>query len=775
MPRISHMIRKPSFQGILVVLFLLLPILSVAQTGLLEGRVTDAATGEPLPFTSITVDQAKGSTAGAEAYFSIALEPGYYTLHFHHLGYKPLQMDSVYLQAGDRHFLKVRMEAEAMILQDVVISAGRYAQRIANTTVSMQVLQAAQIQQNLSFDLEQSLEKLPGVDIIDGQANIRSGSGWSYGAGSRVLVLVDELPLLSPDASDAKWNLLPIENIEQVEVLKGASSALYGSAALNGVINIRTAWPAQKQETRMALMSGLYMEPKRKELIWDEGRLAAVSGIQFTHGRRWKHTDLLLSANAVDDPGYRKNNFERRIRLNTKLRYRPPKSPGLDYGLSASLMSLDLTDFLLWKDADSGAWVQNPETVTHNQGSRFYLDPFLNYFAPDGGKHQFRSRFFQTRNLFPDDPAKDNEAIQLYSEYQYQRQWKNLDMIAGMATTFTRSEAALFGNHRYRNLALFAQVDHTAGRLRTSLGGRYESFRLNEEQESRPVFRAGLNYQLFEYTFLRASVGQGFRFPSIAEKYTTTRVGGVNVFPNPYLEAEYGWNAEFGLRQGYRLGRVQGYLDAAAFYTEYRNMMEFSFGFYDTLTFLPTTEYLSLDNMGFQSQNIGSATIPGLDISLTGEISRKAVKAGYLLGYTYTHPQDQNTDSLYRSGKSCDSDMLKYRYRHSFSAAFNLQYRRWELGYSFLRHSFMECVDQVFVDPVLGNLILPGYGEYREENRGRAYQLADIRLAYAFEKNWKASIMLRNVANRENAGRPGDIQAPRMLMLRIEGRFHQAD
>jgi len=70
----------------------------------------------------------------------------------------------------------------------------------------------------------------------------QGGSGYSYGAGSRVLVLVDDLPLLSPDAGDVKWDYLPVENISQVEIIKGASSVLYGSSALNGIINVRTAY-----------------------------------------------------------------------------------------------------------------------------------------------------------------------------------------------------------------------------------------------------------------------------------------------------------------------------------------------------------------------------------------------------------------------------------------------------------------------------------------------------------------------------------------------------
>ena len=86
------------------------------------------------------------------------------------------------------------------------------------------------------------MNQSPSVHIVDGQANIRSGSGWSYGAGSRVMVMVDGMPLMNGDQGGVEWQLVPMENISQIEVIKGASSVLFGSSALNGTINIRTAY-----------------------------------------------------------------------------------------------------------------------------------------------------------------------------------------------------------------------------------------------------------------------------------------------------------------------------------------------------------------------------------------------------------------------------------------------------------------------------------------------------------------------------------------------------
>ena len=125
-------------------------------------------------------------------------------------------------------------------------------------------------------DIQTAMEQVPGVNITDGQANIRGGSGWSYGAGSRVLVMVDDMPLISGDAGQVQWKLIATENINQVEVIKGASSALYGSSALNGVINIRTAFPKLSEiekhpsvgYTKITTHFGVTDHAKRDVLNW---------------------------------------------------------------------------------------------------------------------------------------------------------------------------------------------------------------------------------------------------------------------------------------------------------------------------------------------------------------------------------------------------------------------------------------------------------------------------------------------------------------------------
>ena len=139
------------------------------------------------------------------------------------------------------------MNEDAELIKTVIVSAGKFEQRIEETTVSVEVIKPGLISDKNTTNIQTAIDQVPGVNITDGQANIRGGSGWSYGAGTRVQVLVDDMPLISGDAGQAQWSLISTENINQVEIIKGASSALW-LFSLNGVINIRTAYPGDNPE-----------------------------------------------------------------------------------------------------------------------------------------------------------------------------------------------------------------------------------------------------------------------------------------------------------------------------------------------------------------------------------------------------------------------------------------------------------------------------------------------------------------------------------------------
>ncbi|NSW45286.1 MAG: TonB-dependent receptor [Bacteroidales bacterium] len=761
-----------------------------SQNVLISGYVKDKKTHEPLPGVNIVLDDNSGAATDVNGFYSFkSNKGGYQTIKFNFLGYQTYSQ-TINLSDKEQLNLNVELEENIQVIDEVVVSASKFEQKISEVTVSMEVIKPKLLENNNVISMETAINKIPGVDITGDQPSIRGGSGYSYGAGTRVMLLVDDMPLISPDAGDIKWNFLPIENVSQIEVIKGAASALFGSSALNGVINVRTAYPKFEPETKVTIFNGIYMNPKRKELKWWGQTQPLFVGSNLFHMQRYKNLDIVLGASGYSDNGYRQSETEERIRGNFNLRYRFPKKEGWAIGLNGNLMNIDKTDFFLWQNADSGAWRQDPASVTRNIGTRINIDPFFTFYTSPNDKHNIRTRYFYVKNRVPGDSSKDSHSGLYYAEYLFQHQVKdNFTYSLGALHVYSDIQGKLFDKHNATNIAIYGQMDKKINKFNLSAGIRAEYFRIDKTESKsvingdtivdipiQPVARIGVNYQLAEHTFIRSSFGQGYRFPSIAEKFTYTNVGALNIFPNPNLKPETGWSAEIGIKQGVKISNWNGYLDASAFWQEYNKMMEYTFGFYDPktyraldihnpddLTIIATYGYKAL---GFQSQNIGHAKITGFDITFTGMGSFFGIPATLLAGYTYTNPIDLNDKD---SSKSTSSNMLKYRYYHSLKGDFQLDFKKISTGISLLYQSYMVNIDKAFEDltgdgPGVGIELLPGLYEYRQKHN-KGYIVFDYRISWNITEQSKLSLVVKNIFNKEYMGRPGDIRPPRNVSL----------
>jgi outer membrane receptor protein involved in Fe transport len=753
--------------------FLLTAVSLPAQDAYVRGTVTDSASGEALIGVVIRAGSGGGTVSDVNGGYLLAAKPGPQTVSFEYSGYakQDVQLD---LESGKTLQLDVKLVNTSKQLNVVVISSGRYEQNIGEVPVSIEVLKPRLIENKNISNVETIMDQVPGVTMTDGQANIRGGSGFSYGAGSRVLLVVDEMPMLSGDANDVKWNYLPIENVSQVEVMKGASSALFGSSALNGVIHFRTAYPTDKPATTITMHTGFYDEPKRPELRWWRNANPTYSGFNVAHSRQLGNWDLVFGGHLFNDDGYRYLETEQRQRFNMNTRYRFKKIPGLNAGVNTNMMRTTGGLFLLWYN-DSLAYIPADSTLQNYKNYRFNVDPFVNYIGANGHRHALRTRYFRTDNN--NDLNQGSTADFYYGEYQYQYKFKNaVTVTAGVVGSYTNVESDLYMNHTGANTSAYAQFDKKFfSRLFVTVGVRGEYFRVDTAATEysmvlgkdtltlpfRPVMRAGVNYQVSEATYLRISYGQGYRFPCIAEKFVRTDASGLQIYPNPGLQPEYGQSAEIGIKQGVRVGQWKGYADLAIFWMQYENMMEFAFGAYGT----PSDP---LFGFGFRSVNIGTTRTRGIDVSIMGQGKIGQLDVSLLAGYTYMDPVSLRwnpaEDTLVNTSHE---NILKYRYRHIAKFDGEVSYKKFTFGASMRYNSFMENIDKIFEQAVA---VLPGIKSYRERfNQGDL--VFDTRMMYQVTERARVSLITNNVFNRENSSRPADVQAPRNFALQVMVKF----
>jgi outer membrane receptor protein involved in Fe transport len=764
----------------ILALFFLIPfsLFLTAQNAFIKGTCIDAKTQEKLIGVTITVDDTSGMVTDVNGNYFFKASVGNHQLVYKLVGYPPL-VKSIGLQDKDTLTETILLERDPKQLNIVVISAGRFEQKLTDVTVSMEVLKPSLIENKGIQTMEQAMDQVPGVNVIDGQANIRGGSGFSYGAGSRVLLMVDEMPMLTADAGDVKWNFLPIENCEQVEVIKGASSALFGSSAMNGVIHFRTAYAKEEPETKINFTTGIYDKPRRKELVWWKDGNPTYTGMNFYHAQKIKNLDLVIGGNLYNDEGYRYLETEQRYRTNVNVRYNFQKIKGLQIGVNINTAGIKGGLFLIWENPDS-AYYPVGGSLSHYSNQRTNIDPFINYLTKNNGRHTLRSRFFRSNNV--NNANQSSVADVYYTEYQYQQHFKNeLTWTLGAVYNYNEVHANdLYGTHFSANASAYTQLDKKWKRLTASMGIRAEYFKTDSiethetiyalmdvskpiarQSKIKPVIRFGLNYQVLATTYLRTSFGQGFRFPSIAERYIRTSASGLEIYPNDSLTAESGWSAEIGIKQLLKIGEWKGYIDVAGFWTEYRNMMEFTFGQHGDPLKDP------LFGLGFKSQNIGNTRIRGIEASMAGQGKIGQMSIIALIGYVYIDPRQTDFDILLDSAKNTTkTNLLKYRYEHSGKADIEFGYKKVSTGVSMRATSFMANIDSFFEN----FYFFPGMSKYRMTHK-KGDAVIDYRISYQLIKTAKLSFIVNNIANREVMGRPADMQPPRVFAVQLGLKF----
>lgn len=710
--------------------------------------------------------------------------------------------------AGD---VTIKLGEPVKELGMVVVSAGRRKQTIEEVPVAMEIIRPQLIDNKGIANLEQAVNQTPGVFTMDGQVSIRGGSGYAYGAGSRVLLLWNGMPLLSGYAGDTQWNAIPMEQASQVEVMKGAASVLYGSGALNGVISLQEKEPNEKSETKIKLQYGLYDNPSRASLKW-WSRTPMNQQIELFNSKmhkRWGHT---ISTTLFHNDGYRQGEIEYRGRVSGTIYFRPQKIDRLKAGIGFNYQTQKTGSFLIWDSAEKGYQpsgyadtTAGASTLNYSLGNRFFIDPYLKYIDKKNNRHTLKTRSYLATNNILNNPDQSNGAVILFTDYQFQKQMDNgVTLTSGASNIANIVRSRLFGDHTSNNIAAYFQYEQKVKKFDVVAGIRLEYFQMDGKRGDSdfkfsknstfalpfyPVLRTGFHYELMKYTHLRASIGQGIRYPSVAERYTSTRVGALNIFQNPALTPEIGWAAEIGIKQGVKIGGWKGMLDISGFINEYKDMIEFSFGLYN-----PTNgnqinpgsqeglnEYNALlgqgytitDMIGFRAMNAESARISGIDVSFNSFGSIGDFEIISLIGYTYMNPISLNMDSSYTMWNSdSTTNMLKYRFKHLAKADVEVNYKKkYSLGLSMRYNSFMRNIDKVFEEPIAGSTyILPGLKEYRQIYNG-GNLVFDARIAYKFNDKYRVSFIANNILNAEVTSRPGDIQPPRNYAVQVQMKF----
>ena len=320
---------------------------SAAQQFSVSGTVTDTA-GSPVPGVNIIVEgTGTGTAADTGGRYKIEnLFSGKYTLKFTAVGYSTVTID---FDLEDKsRVIDVTLRQKPVESAQVIVTAGKRAQYLSDLPVSADVIHSDEFAKKNISDLENALRYVPGVNMTEDQISIRGSSGYSRGAGSRVLLALDGIPFYTGDTGETIWEMIPTAAIQRVEIIKGAASSLYGSTAIGGVINVITRDIPENPATFIKTFAGVYDKPSYTEWRWSpENRF--FNGFTLAHSQRFGKMGLELSLTRLEDMSYKQNGFSHKYIGFLKSNINITQSSSIT--LLANTLNKKGGNFYYWKDS----------------------------------------------------------------------------------------------------------------------------------------------------------------------------------------------------------------------------------------------------------------------------------------------------------------------------------------------------------------------------------------------------------------------------------------
>ena len=711
-----------------------------AAGGSVAGRVTAGGEGGALAGVNVRLEgTVRGTTTGVRGEYRIpGIPAGRATLLFSLVGYLREVRTGVTVEEGKETVLDVALTASAIQSEQVVVTAGKREQSLQDVPVSISVLDASEISQRNSTSLEDALRYIPGVNMTGTQVNIRGSSGYSLGAGSRVLMLLDGIPFLAGDTGELNFESIPMGQVDRIEVVKGASSALYGSNALGGVVNIITRPIPETPETIVRTYGGLYNKPTYDLWKWSD-KSRYFNGQSFSHMRRVGDLGVSVFFSRQIDDGYRENDYRRRFNFLMKMRedFSSTGSVTLTFGLAYQFMG----QFLYWRNVDSALITPLRHPSDNIKSTRYFLSGQYNTALSDQLLFTVKAMWYH--NDWGFQQSGDPERTESLSDGARLEALSTLllggsqTLTCGVDGNIDIIGGGMFGDRQIGGLALFAQDEaKLLDVLTLTLGARFDlqSVGLNGEGgQINP--KVALLYRPIAGTALRASFGEGFRVPSLPEAFVEAGSTGLLAVPNKDLKPERSKSYEAGLSQS--LGDI-GSIDFAAFRSDIDNLIEpglFAVG----------------PDLQVQWRNVTKARVQGFETSCQARFFSGGLVCDF--GYTYVYPEDLT-----------HNDILKYRPRHVLHGDVRGKAGWLSASADFRFVSRIERIDDELVDAGVipdGDQRVPVY--VTDIRVGADLSITGIPLS--------VSLLVNNLFQHNYVELIGNVMPPRTYVLVLESRF----
>ncbi len=635
--------------------------------------------GEHIPFANIMI---KNTTLGTATdvtghYILLHIPEGTYTVIAQALGYKP-EEKQIEIVTGQTIELNFDLEVDALGLEEVVVTGDRNLKSRKESAVVVSTLTPKALESGYTVNISEGLNYCGGLRMENNCQNCGANQVRMNGLdGSYSQILINSRPIFSGLAGVYALELIPINMIERIEVVRGGGSALYGSNAIAGTINLILKDPVSNNfeigTTGSLIGVGIDGVNPVPELNVNFNT-SIVSSDMRTGMSLYGFSGLKEPFDANGD-GFSELSKTRNLTVGAKIyhRFNQKNKITLDY--------FNITD-----DRRGGNMFDSPEHVADIAESVNHKinTVALNYDRFYRESDQL-SVYASMQNINRDSYYGAEQALNGYGNTkdlsysagtQYTMRFEKASLVAGVENTgsilsdnklayldidnaviidseissIPYKENTLIANQNMNTIGMYSQYEHKIGLLKLSLGARYDHYQITQKNQNTSQSgnvlspRANVLVDVTKSLQARASYSQGFRAPQVFDEDLHIETSGSRqvIYRNSDdLTEELSHSISASLDYKERLGNINLSFLAEGFYTILNNPFVNEIGIPDANGLVVYT----------RKNASAGATITGVNMELTVLPSDKiSFRSGFTIQQSiYKEAQEFNERKFLRT------------------------------------------------------------------------------------------------------------------------------
>nr|MDA3818363.1 TonB-dependent receptor [Prolixibacteraceae bacterium] len=687
--------------------------------------------GEHLPFVSVAI---KGTTIGTTTdetghYNLNNLPIGKWTVRVQSVGYKPTEKE-IKIEKGKTSELKFDIAEDVLGIDEVVVTADRNEKNRREASVIVNTLSAKLFNSVNAVTLSEGLNFSPGLRTENNCQNCGFNQVRMNGMeGPYSQILINGRSIFSGLAGVYGLELIPANMLERIEVIRGGGSALYGSNAIAGTINLILKDPISNSY-EIGINGGTMgvsvkgsggaaqdysMNANASVVSSDNKTGLSIYGFYRDHDPFDANNDSFSELSEINNTTVGTRIFHRFGTRN--------KITGDFFNIKESRRGGDMFDHPLHESNISEAVNHNITTGALNFDQFFrQYDKWSVYIS---GQQVIRDSYYGADKSLKDYGTTKGFTYNAGTQYnavlgesnlttgiEIRQEWltdtklgypdyENAVIKNGKIVDIPHTENTLVADQKSTTAGVFAQYDFSINKLSISAGGRYDHYLITDatktsEDKTGNVFspRLTLKYDVFDYLQARASYSQGYRAPQIFDENLHIETSGSRQVlhendPNLTQETSHSYMASIDFNK--EIGNLYISFLAEGFYTKLNNAFANEYGEADENGVVVYTRTNSEGGAKVQGVNLEFNVIPGRSLAL---------KSGFTFQKsTYEEVQEFGEKRFFRTPNSYGFLSLDWNptYKLGFSTTANYTGR--------------------MLVPYFGNQIeKPEEGELRESN-----------------------------------------------------------